>query len=126
MSEVDLGRPGGLSPQATEPKVSALRASIPDATGLRFCRDCAYIDAGPIGKVGAPFCHHPQAYQGGDFDLVTGHDGREFVGCAAMRLTMPGRCGREGELFLHRALRQARQVAAQGIEARSGKTAKQA
>lgn len=32
MDNTELGRPGGLSSQATEPKVSALRASIPDAT----------------------------------------------------------------------------------------------
>jgi len=52
----ELGRPSGLSSQATEPKVSALRASIPDADiAFEELHGCMIRRPGPTCEVRKEF-----------------------------------------------------------------------
>ncbi len=70
---------------------------VPALTGP-FCVNCKHVEGGMPGgqPLGGPRCLHPGAYKGGDVDLVTGRDRREFTRAADMRR---GDCGRSGKLF---------------------------
>jgi hypothetical protein len=68
-------------------------ASVPSAAGLRFCKDCKHCSgARPLVE----YCYHPASYQGGDFDLISGRDGRRFKECHVMRREA---CGRAATMF---------------------------
>lgn len=84
----------------SSPAVSPVPASIPSASGLRFCRDCVHLERALCGGslIGGPRCLHPKSYEGGDFDLVTGRDGRRFRAAEFMRSAI-GKCGKSAKLF---------------------------
>ena len=78
----------------------------------KFCRDCAHCGrTSVVGSASGPRCEAPEAYDGGDWDLVSGVDGRHWKSCKEMRLSCAP-CGPDAKLFLDAKEQMKRQMMA--------------